>query len=258
MRISKTFPISAWWGPVGYGGASSTPEFEMYAKAGFTNVQVSDRGPTRCTDWKESWDFIVDNIRHAAEYNMTALVDTYRCLPWGGEANYGGDAQGPVGKFVQRHNNHKITLPEVKWLAKQLLNFSNAVGLLITDDGVDMARNEVEEVEWMIENTPELLPWVNQCGDGSEWLARAGTPYAVPELYSVNPPANANVSTVEKQCAAQLGGYESWTVKSGRFGLQNFPLVNIGDGGDTGLIRSSSLVRFQGYSAVAYGAKGVM
>ena len=189
---------------------------------------------------------------------MTALIDTYRCLPWGGDANYGGDAQGPVGKFVKRNSNHKITLPEVKWLAKELLNFSNAVGLLITDDGVDMARNEVEEVEWMLDNTPELLPWVNQCGDGTEWLARAGTPYAVPELYSVNPPVGANVSTVEKQCAAQLDGYESWTVKSGRFGLRNFPLVNIGDGGDTGLLRSSSLVRFQGYSAIAYGAKGMM
>jgi hypothetical protein len=45
----------------------------------------------------------------------------------------------------------------------------------VQDDGVDLHGNEIEEIQWMRENTPELYPWVNQCGDGSSWLARAGS-----------------------------------------------------------------------------------
>ena len=265
MRIASpnaSFPISAWWPPVGYDDASGKEakiEFEAYAAAGFTNVQVSDRGSARCTDdWTKSWNYIVQNIKNAAAANMTVLIDTYRCKPWGGSDNEGGDAQGPTNGYVKPGFNHKITLPEVKWLAPRLLQYENVVGLLITDDGVDLARNEIEEIEWMIDNTPSLFPWVNQCGDGSEWIARAGTPYAVPELYSVNIKTTGTDAQAEAQCANQISGYDSWYAKGARFGLKLFPLINVGDGGDTGTVRSDSLVRFQGYSALAYGSKGLM
>jgi hypothetical protein len=82
--------------------------------------------------------------------------------------------------------------------------------------GVDLARNEVEEIEWMRQNTPTLFPWVNQCGDGSEWLARAGTPYAVPEIYSVTGGPGKNATQMAQ---AQLAGYDAWIGKSQRFGL---------------------------------------
>ena len=140
-------------------------------------------------------------------------------------------------------------------MAPRLAKLPSVVGLLITDDGVDLAANEVAEIEWMRTHTPELWPWVNQCGDGTDWLARAGTPYAVPELYAV-PGRPLNASEVVKAAAAQLGGYDHWLSESERFGLLHFPL-NIGDGGDTGLVRSTSLVRFQAYAALAYGAKGL-
>ena len=96
---------------------------------------------------------------------------------------------------------------------------------------------------------------MNQCGDGSEWLARAGTPYAVPELYSVTGGPGKNATQMAQ---AQLAGYDAWIGKSERFGLKHWPLVGIGDGGDVSNLHSESLVRFQAYSAVAYGAKGIM
>jgi hypothetical protein len=130
----------------------------------------------------------------------------------------------------------------------------SVVGILITDDGVDLAANEVAEIEWMKKNTPGLWPWVNQCGDGSEWLARAGTPYLVPELYSVKGPGG----NATQMCQGQLSGYDSWGAKGSRFNLTLFPLINVGDGGDTGLVRTNSLTRFQAYSALAYGSKGLM
>lgn len=259
---SATFPISAWWGPVGYSEPreqKTSDEFLAYAGAGFNNAMVSDRGQENCdnsnssADWKASWSSIKAQIAMCHKYNMTSLVDSYRCLPWGPPTNIGGDCQGSTGGFVTQRANHKITLPEVKWLASELTTLPGAAGILITDDGVDLARNEIEEIEWMRANTPSLFPWVNQCGDGTEWVARAGSPYAVPELYSVKGTSGNAIAMAQ----AQLGGYESWIGKSQRFGLTHWPLVGIGDGGGIPNINSTSLTRFQAYSAVAYGAKGI-
>ena len=80
---------------------------------------------------------------------------------------------------------------------------------------------QIEEIEWMRANTPSLFPWVNQCGDGTEWVARAGSPYAVPELYSVKGTSGNAIAMAQ----AQLGSYESWLGKSQRFGLTLWPLV---------------------------------
>ena len=60
----------------------------------------------------------------------------YRCIPWGPISNIGGDAQGPTNTWSRLDDNHKITLPEVKWLAKQIVDMPGAAGILITDDGV--------------------------------------------------------------------------------------------------------------------------
>lgn len=263
---SAAFPISAWWGPTGYSESREskdpkpTEEFLAYAAANFNNVMVSDRGSEHCDNsnasagWQASWKSIQAQIALANKHNMSSLVDSYRCLPWGPPTNIGGESQGRTAGFVNGQLNHKITLPEVQWLANLLVDLPGAAGILITDDGVDLARNEIEEVQWMRANTPSLFPWINQCGDGSEWLARAGTPYSMPELYSVNG-ETANATTMAQ---AQLGGYDAWIGKSQRFGLTHWPLVGIGDGGDIKVINSTSLVRFQAYSAVAYGAKGIM
>jgi hypothetical protein len=221
----------------------TSDEFLAYAAAGFNNAMVSDRGSEHCdnanssADWRASWAQIQAQIALCHSHNITALVDSYRCLPWGPPTNIGGDAQGSAGGFTPARPNHKITLPEVQWLATELTKLPGAAGILITDDGVDLAHNEIQEIEWMRANTPSLFPWVNQCGDGSEWLARAGTPFAVPELYSVTGTVN-NATTMAQ---AQLGQYESWIGKSQRFGLAHWPLVGVGDGGGIPNINSTSL-----------------
>lgn len=219
------FPITAWWGPVGYSdGKNTSKEFKAYVNANFTIALVSDRTSTRCTgnvekDSEDSWEFIVEQLRTCRENGMQALVDSYRCTPWGGIANYGGESQSSTINtyLTTRTNNHKITLPEVQWLGKNLLEYEEAVGILVTDDGVDLARNEIQEIEWMRENTPELFPWVNQCGDGSEWIARAGTPYAVPELYSVKGPGgNASAMSAVRTVHALFRNVDPQSLRSPR------------------------------------------
>ena len=129
-------------------------------------VMVGDRGHENCdnsnatADWRASWAFIKNQIVAADSHNMTSILDSYRCIPWGPPSNIGGEAQGPTNTWSKLDSNHKITLPETKWLAKQIVDMPGAAGILITDDGVDLARNEVEEIEWMRENTPTLFPWL--------------------------------------------------------------------------------------------------
>lgn len=72
----------------------------------------------------------------------------------------------------------------------------------MTADGVDLAANEVAvRNQWMAKHAPELLAWVNQCGEGSEWLARARTLFAVPELYAVKDAANASALAPSRRSA---------------------------------------------------------
>ena len=109
----RGLPVTAWWGPAGYGGNDTSSEFEAYAAAGFTIALVSDRGSTRCTgnvtaDSAASWAVIQQQLAHCKARGMQSLIDTYRCTPWGGEAQYGGDSQGAVGTYVSRTANHKV------------------------------------------------------------------------------------------------------------------------------------------------------
>jgi hypothetical protein len=258
-------PISAWWGPVGYGVNETDSEYEAYVNANFNVVQVSDRS-SRChaeADWQASWARIQRQFDRAEAHGMQSLVDTYRCTPWGGPRNFGGYSFNPLDVALPAgypgYPIHKVTLPEIQWLAKQVHPRTSVVGLLITDDGAELAANAMAEIEWMKTNTPEILPWVNQVSDASEWLNREGVPIAIPELYNVGGVSlSGHVGNATLMCQQQLQAYQQWTMKSNRFNLSFWPIINIGDGGGTGNVQAPNLVRFQAYSALAYGAKGLM
>eukprot|EP00041_Stephanoeca_diplocostata_P035753 m.1273087 g.1273087 ORF g.1273087 m.1273087 type:complete len:991 (+) comp24751_c0_seq59:115-3087(+) len=269
-QISKyvfggTFPIVAWWPPTIPVRGEDPAQFNAYVAANFNMVMPSDRSSDRCdptnssADWQASWAYIQDSIKFAWMHNLSSLVDSYRCLPWGPpNVTSGGSAQGPTATFISTTYKHKITLPEIQWLAPRLAAIPGSAGILITDDGADLVMNEVAETQWMVANTPSLFPWINQCADGSEWLARAGTPYAVPELYSIQShPGVTGRPAAVAMAQQQLGTYRTWIRDSLRFGLQFWPLLGVGDGGDVVDLVSSSLARFQAFAAVAYGARGL-
>lgn len=78
------------------------------------------------------------------------------------------------------------------------------VALSVGQSGVAMAWSLAR-----LSSTVSNTVWT-KCGDGTEWLARAGTPYAVPELYSVV----GTTGNATAMAQAQLGGYDSWIVSS--------------------------------------------
>lgn len=270
QRFPFNFPISAWWGPIGYAEAVEhldprpTEEFLAYVAAGFNVLMVSDRGGDHCAaeDWRASWAAIESTIALGHAHNLSSLVDTYRCIPWGPpNLTAGGDADGAVNRWLSSvsDRNHVLTLPELQWLAPKLAALPGAAGVLLTDDSVSLARNVIEEVQWMREHTPTLLPWVNQCGDGTEWLARAGTPFAIPELYTDTYSGGSSNATLRAQtlAASQLRGFEAWTGKSVRFRLAHWPMIGDTSPGSPGQRNSTSLISFQALAAVAYGARGL-
>ena len=147
---------------------------------------ISARGRiVNCTgdadaDSSRAWQVLQEGVRKASALGMTALVDSYRCTsaPWGGAANFGGSQQHVANAFIERQERHKATVRELEWLATRVAGDPSVVGLLVTDDAVDLAQEDLDSIAWMREHTPQLWPWLNQCSDGTEWLARAGTPYA--------------------------------------------------------------------------------
>jgi hypothetical protein len=83
-------------------------------------MMVSDPGGDHCdnsnatTSWEASWVAIQRDIALAWQHDVTSLVDTYRCLPWGPPASsVGGGADGATNRFLTSVSdiNHVITLP---------------------------------------------------------------------------------------------------------------------------------------------------
>ena len=190
-------PIAAWWPPPCDDTATAAVERQAYADAGFT-LMVAVEGEMRKGRSPGS-EALTRNLLACVDrvhaLGMLSLVDGYVEIHhegWGGTQTREGrvvrmdeDAFDP--SVAESRPLRKPSTPEVRWLAPQLASHPGVAGLLISDDSVDLHANELEALEWMRSHTPQVLPWINQIGDPSmtSWPARAGYPYAMPELYQV-------------------------------------------------------------------------
>jgi hypothetical protein len=159
----------------------------LYAEAFLNVVQLSDRTPTRL-DFNSSWAFLRDGLALARSLGLQVIMDTWGPLVRtyngitgghfaGGSNTFGNASAGPSTLFK------KVTPPELAWLGPELVaQFDHVVGVLLTDDGVDLASDEVAMAQWMRNATPQLVPYVNECQNGAEWLPRSRIPWYVPEL----------------------------------------------------------------------------
>ena len=158
----------------------------------------------------------------------------------------------------------------------------------------------VVRTEWLsgsrpfgCDSAPWLIPIVNQVSgnSGPETLYRTGLYISSPEQYPINgcnngvcQPGvpitdetlkNGSAINASASAAAQQGAYEENAFYDMRFGLDHWPLFNIGGYGNGPLnwtngtghlidpdldrrnVRSDSLIRWMGYSAIAFGAKAL-
>lgn len=251
-------PIGGWWPPPTDGKPEDKGELLAYTRANFSMVMVGDRDPRGCAKpehHEQLWKIVLRQLDVVEAHGLQALVDGYTCSSWGGPQNLGtaqaffnGEDTGPPGAWVDHAYLHKPSPKETKWIVDQLKDRKSVVGLLLADDVSDGEGSELEAMHVMRTHAPQLLPWVNQYEDPSDavWLARGGFPYVMPELYSVT--ADGLPQTGASELLKDL---ENWGMSGERYGQKLWPLLNLPPA------ISKPRVRFQAYSALAYGAKGL-
>ena len=254
----SNFPIGAWWPPPTH---EASPELKAYVDANFTMVMVGDRDPEGCQDkdhYKDTWKMVMRQLDVVEDHGLQALIDGYVCSNWGGPQLqgdgaalpfFGEEENGPPGAWVDHAITHKPTPREVEYITQNLRHRKSVVGVLLADDAQDMEGNELNAMAAIKRKTPEIFPWVNQIMDPSHtaWLARAGFPYIMPELYSMT-----GMGMAAEQAQMLLGDLEVWGRTGERYGQKLWPLLNLpGEGIEV------PKVRFQAFAAVAYGAKGI-
>jgi hypothetical protein len=187
------------------------------------------------------------------------------------------------------------TIPETEYLLSELerRNISHRFGgLFLHDDTVTQVSYVEKVTEYLHEHAPWMIPIVNQVTGNSapETLYRSKLYISSPEQYPAHGCVNGecepgvpitpatlknNTAINATQMAAnQQAAYEDNAFVDMRFGLDHWPLFNVGGGNlplhwkngtnttvdpDLGIpnVRSDSLVRWMAYSAVAFGAKAL-
>ena len=83
MRF-RDFPLSAWWGPIGYNNgpdADAAKQLATYAAANYTVIQLSDRQAKDVNKTADdAWSFIQESIEKCDRLGMQVLIDTYSPL----------------------------------------------------------------------------------------------------------------------------------------------------------------------------------
>jgi len=166
------------------------------------------------------------------------------------------------------------TVPELAYITAELLRrgvASQFAAIQVHDDTLTQTGATIKATGWLRSHAPWMVPLVNEVGgnSGPQTLHRSGLFIAAPEQYPLTcPDSNCSTINATRGALAQMNLYAGNAAADSRFGLHHWPLFQIGGGNgpldgpnspDKGRsnVRSDSLVRWMGYAAVAYGAKGL-
>lgn len=219
----RDFIIAAWNPP-----AATDAEYEIYKQAGF-NVVMSPR-----------YALPGEALELAQKHDLKLLVDTYipNETPWGGTAS----------EYRPHPLHHPATLPELKWLHEKYGDHPVLAGYLLGDDYGGLPQELIDTTAFMRENAPHLIPWVCQNVMSAESLAKAGNPIMDPQIYPTLYQADL---PVDKQCELFCNALQKLRTDCLKYNLTPWPMFN------TCGVESDSLIRFQIYSSLAYGAQGI-
>ena len=250
----QAFPEWAWAGPWGYNSVTTSPEeLDAYAAANFNVAQVSDRdSPHRFLSFNESWAFLTLGVRGAAARGLQVSLDPYGPItrPYAGLAG-GVFAWGAGSVYADAAAyTKKLTPPELEWLIPVVRDdpdFASVSCILVSDDAVDLTSEELEMTARIAEALPDVIPFVNQCGNGKIWVARSGSPVLSPELYGMTDPTQDVVAS----SIGQAGMYDNERAQNSRWKLWFWPML-----GSTNY-DSYSATAYQANAALALGADGL-
>jgi len=225
----KEFIIAAWCPP-----APTDAEYRFYKQAGF-NLVMGPRYP------------LPDKaLELARKHGLMVMIDTYtpNDRPWGGKA----------GKYTPHPTHHPATLPELKWLHARYGKHPALAGYLLGDDYGSLPPELIETTNWLRKNAPHLFPWICQNRFSPDSLAKHGNPFANPQIY---PTLYQRNQPAAKQAELFCGALEALRASCRRYDLISWPMFNVSGIGTDSKVESDSLVRFQVYASLAYGAQGI-
>jgi len=187
----------------------------------------------------------------AQKCGLAVLFDTYtkNDKPWGGVA----------GPNEPHAIHHAASLVELQWLYDRVGQHPALAGFMIGDDQGEVSERSAACTQFLFEHRPHLIPWL--CG----WipprnLAEHNNPIADPQIYPTLYNWGAPAERLAAETAAAYAGYSRQCREAG---IIFWPMFNVtGDVGKRGpdmggYCPSDSLLRFSGYSAIAYGAQGI-
>jgi len=215
----KDFVIASWWGP-----ANVDAQYEYYKKAGFNLVMYGRYAPE---------DSLIPALDLAEKHGLKVMFDTYtrNRTPWGGL---------PSG-YRDDDFHHHATAPELRWLHEKVGGHPALAGYLLGDDQSGLPPDIVENTHFLREKAPHLFPWVCQNYMAPQSLAYHGNPLLNPQIYP----------TLYQQDLSGPDQMRSFcdSLQALRNGCEKYGLVSA--------VQSDSIVRFQAYASVAYGAQGI-
>ena len=181
-----------------------------------------------------------ESLRLAEKHGLKVMIDTYtpNDKPWGGTAS----------EYRPHPTHHPATLPELSWLHERYGRHPALAGYLLGDDYGALPPELVETTDFLRENAPHLFPWICQNSFQPKNLADNGNPIADPQLY---PTLYQRNLPRDQQCALLCDLLDRLRKASNRLNMIPWPMFNV-----TG-VESDSLIRFQPYACLAYGAQGI-
>jgi hypothetical protein len=217
------FAIGAWNPP-----ADTAAEYRAYREAGF-NLVMSPR-----------YALPDKALQLAAKYGLRVLVDTYtpNDRPWGGNAS----------AYTPHPTHHPATLPELQWLHARYGNHPSLAGYLLGDDYGAVPPELVATTQFLHDHAPQLIPWICQNVMSAESLAKAGNPIQDPQIYPTLYQHDWPAADQGLELCQQLQKLRRGCLSHD---LIPWPMFNVCG------VESDSLLRFQVYASLAFGAQGI-
>jgi hypothetical protein len=283
------FGITAWWGPAAkwVNGTADLTDIKTYRDAHFNmldggpslqcNGDPNATGPMGSPD--QSFDCLARVLAELGPLGLKLVLgwgDDITPVVYSANKSSGmrglsrvlGGVAGMGGVTDSGPSSWSVTTPEVAWLVGELekRNLADDVAqIFFHDDEIGDSAATANSVRWLRENANHIAPQSNTFSDSApESLYVDGQFMFSPEQYAIRGNGKAFTHTMGNAKAAaimtteQLLMFANDQLLTERYRLDMWPLFALGDGGSVVDTRSDSLVRVQIYSALAYGARGLI
>lgn len=218
---SRDILIGAWSPP-----KTTETEYRSYKEAGF-NVVMTPR--------YESPELALDLSKR---FGLLAMVDTYapNDKPWGGQAD----------AYTPQPVHHPATPSELRWLHDRCKDSRALTGYLLANEVGALPPEAGDTTRWLRDNASFLYPWVCQNVLDANSLVSKGNPIACLRII----PSQAILPAWQQALAFSeaLQNLGSACLQSDLIPWSLF---------DVSTVQSDSLLRFQVYASLAYGAQGL-